>query len=69
MLCCLQDTRFNADIDLKTGYKTHSILSMPIHDLDGEVVGVAQAVNKTILKDQPFDDHDEKVCIMQISKK
>ena len=59
----LQDTRFNADIDLKTGYKTRSILSMPIHDLDGKVVGVAQAVNKIILKDEAFDNHDEKVGV------
>ena len=34
---------------------------MPIRDLDGEVVGVAQAVNKVNMKGQAFDDHDEKV--------
>ena len=46
-------------------YKTRSILSMPIKDADGEVVGVAQAINKISVKDEPFDEHDEKVrtCI------
>ena len=57
----LQDPRFNEDIDLQTGYKTHSILSMPIKDSDGEVIGVAQAVNKMSIRDAPFNEHDEKV--------
>ena len=43
------------------GYKTRSILSMPIKDNDGEVIGVAQAINKISVKDEPFDEHDEKV--------
>lgn len=34
---------------------------MPIKDLDGEVLGVAQAINKISAKDEPFDEHDEKV--------
>ena len=57
----LQDPRFNDEIDLKTGYKTRSILCMPIKDGDGIVVGVAQAINKVTPKDEPFDEHDEKV--------
>ena len=36
---------------------------MPIKDADGEVVGVAQAINKISVKDEPFDEHDEKVGI------
>lgn len=40
--CCFQDTRFNHDIDARTGYKTHSLLCMPIKDFNGEVMGVAQ---------------------------
>ncbi len=57
----LQDARFNDEIDIKTGYKTRSILSMPVTDLDGQVVGVAMAINKLSVKDEPFDEHDEKV--------
>lgn len=41
------DPRFNSDIDLKTGYKTNIILSMPICNYEGEVIGVAQIINKT----------------------
>ncbi|XP_070185769.1 dual 3',5'-cyclic-AMP and -GMP phosphodiesterase 11-like [Littorina saxatilis] len=56
-----QDPRFNSDVDVKMGYKTRSIFSMPIKDSDGEVIGVAQAINKIGVKDGPFDEHDEKV--------
>lgn len=42
LLCSSQDTRFNHDIDARTGYKTHSLLCMPIKDFNGEVMGVAQ---------------------------
>lgn len=56
-----QDPRFNSEVDLKTGYKTHSILSMAIKDQNGEVIGVAQTVNKFGGKDEPFDEKDEKV--------
>ena len=41
------DPRFNSDVDLKTGYKTNIILSMPICNYEGEVIGVAQIINKT----------------------
>lgn len=41
------DPRFNSDIDLKTGYKTNIILSMPICNYEGDVIGVAQIINKT----------------------
>lgn len=42
-----KDPRFNSEIDLKTGYKTNIILSMPICNYEGEVIGVAQIINKT----------------------
>lgn len=42
-----EDPRFNRDIDFKTGYKTNIILSMPICNYEGEVIGVAQIINKT----------------------
>ncbi|KAK2181892.1 hypothetical protein NP493_370g05015 [Ridgeia piscesae] len=37
------------------------MLSVPIRNMDGDVIGVAQAVNKTEGQNKPFDDHDEKV--------
>lgn len=42
-----KDPRFNSEIDLKTGYKTNIILSMPICNYEGDVIGVAQIINKT----------------------
>ncbi|KAL0860907.1 hypothetical protein ABMA27_009443 [Loxostege sticticalis] len=41
------DPRFNSEIDARTGYKTELILCMPICNYEGEVVGVAQIINKT----------------------
>ncbi|KFB44690.1 AGAP004119-PA-like protein [Anopheles sinensis] len=42
-----KDPRFNSEIDQKTGYKTNIILSMPICNYEGHVIGVAQIINKT----------------------
>ena len=39
------DERFNPAIDEQTGYKTSSILCMPIH-IRGTVIGVIQMINK-----------------------
>lgn len=68
MFCYLQDPRFNNEIDLQMGYRTHSILSTPIKDCDGVVIGVAQAINRTNCKDEPFNLHDEKVnaCLFNL---
>lgn len=41
------DPRFNSEIDMKTGYKTNAMLSMPILNYEEEVIGVAQIINKT----------------------
>ncbi|XP_013140835.1 PREDICTED: dual 3',5'-cyclic-AMP and -GMP phosphodiesterase 11-like [Papilio polytes] len=54
-----KDERFNHDIDQQTGYKTRSLLCMPIKDINGEVIGVAQVINKQ--SDGPFTVNDEKV--------
>lgn len=58
--CTEQDPRFNQEIDRQTGYKTHSILSMPIVNYEGEVIGVAQIINK-IDGDHEFTKQDEEV--------
>ncbi|XP_045612684.1 dual 3',5'-cyclic-AMP and -GMP phosphodiesterase 11 isoform X1 [Procambarus clarkii] len=54
-----EDPRFNPNIDGKTGYKTRSMLCMPIKDSAGEVIGVAQVINKH--QGQIFTTADEKV--------
>jgi diguanylate cyclase (GGDEF)-like protein len=40
------DPRFNQDVDKSTGYVTKSILTMPVTNTNGEVIGAYQAVNK-----------------------
>uniref|UniRef100_A0A4W3GRN9 Phosphodiesterase n=1 Tax=Callorhinchus milii TaxID=7868 RepID=A0A4W3GRN9_CALMI len=55
-----EDPRFNAEIDHITGYKTQSILSMPIKNHEDEVVGVAQAINKKCGTSGTFTENDEK---------
>lgn len=60
MFFLFQDPRFNNEIDLRTGYKTNSILCMPICNYDGDVIGVAQIINKTD-ECQEFTQHDVEV--------
>lgn len=40
------DARFNPEIDRKTGFRTRSILTIPLLSFDDELVGVAQVLNK-----------------------
>ncbi|KAL2078883.1 hypothetical protein ACEWY4_024627 [Coilia grayii] len=55
-----EDPRFNAEVDQITGYKTQSILCMPIKNHRDEVVGVAQAINKKCGENSAFTEQDEK---------
>lgn len=41
-----EDPRFNCEMDQKTGYKTNNMLSMAISNYEGDVIGVAQIINK-----------------------
>ena len=64
LLISSQDPRFNKIVDKKTGYRTTSILCMPILDYEQEVVGVAQIMNKMADgKTVEFTQEDEKVGI------
>jgi phosphoserine phosphatase RsbU/P len=40
------DSRFNAEVDRKTGFRTRSILTVPLVGHEGELIGVAQVLNK-----------------------
>lgn len=51
------DTRFNQEIDRQTGFKTRTILCLPIVDKLGEAIAVTQVLNKN---GGPFDAHDER---------
>ncbi|XP_067890679.1 dual 3',5'-cyclic-AMP and -GMP phosphodiesterase 11A [Heterodontus francisci] len=60
-----EDRRFRDEIDKLTGYKTKSLLCMPIQNSDGEIIGVAQAINKNP-GGAPFTEDDEKVLGMYL---
>ncbi|KAF4676901.1 ATP-binding cassette sub- D member 4 [Perkinsus chesapeaki] len=57
-----EDERFNSEMDVKTGYRTRSVLVCPIQK-DGQVYGVIQMINKCELDGEVgiFDDDDEDV--------
>ena len=55
-----QDERFNRFFDDKTGYRTHTILAVPMRDANGEVVGVIQALNR---KQGTFNSEDEELLL------
>jgi putative nucleotidyltransferase with HDIG domain len=40
------DDRFDSSIDEKTGYKTRTILGLPVIDHKGEIIGVIEVINK-----------------------
>ena len=50
------DQRFNPEVDKRTGYRTRSVLCGPIKNLQGEILGVIQVINK---KGTAFDHDDE----------
>ncbi len=52
-----QDPRFERDVDRRLGYKTQTLLCLPIRGKDGDIVGVLQLLNK---KGGPFTSADEK---------
>lgn len=54
------DDRFNPDIDKKTGYKTKTILCMPIKNNNQEIIGAFQVLNKL---DGVFTKGDEDLLI------
>lgn len=50
------DPRFNREVDAHTGYRTRSLLCIPIYNRDGKTLGVIQLLNK---KDGLFTKEDE----------
>jgi len=54
------DPRFNRAVDVSTGYKTTSILCVPMLGRDRNVVGVVQALNH---REGPFSADDEELLM------
>lgn len=55
-----QDPRFNPEVDTKTGYRTKTILCMPIMNNNKEIIGAFQVLNKI---DGVFTKNDEDLLI------
>mmetsp|Transcript_43251 Transcript_43251/g.100920 ORF Transcript_43251/g.100920 Transcript_43251/m.100920 type:complete len:447 (+) Transcript_43251:44-1384(+) len=62
------DPRFNKQVDIQTGYRTRSILAVPIlqDDHSSRVVGVMQMINKVAYDGQLEYFDEEDVEIMQL---
>jgi len=52
-----KDSRFNQEVDRKTGYRTHNILCMPLINKHGVKIGVTQVLNK---RGGAFSRQDER---------
>jgi signal transduction histidine kinase len=52
------DPRFNPEWDMTSGYRTRSILAVPMKNHLGRTIGVIQVLNK---RSGPFTDHDAVV--------
>ena len=59
------DQRFQPSVDLKSGYRTRSILSVPMLGALGSLVGVLQVLNK---QDGPFTHADEELLVALASQ-
>ncbi|MCD6499905.1 MAG: GAF domain-containing protein [Deltaproteobacteria bacterium] len=56
VLDAYKDTRFNQEVDRKTGFVTRSIMSAPLKNSSGDCIGVTQVLNRRDGK--PFDEQD-----------
>ena len=54
------DERFNPEVDKQTGYRTKTILCIPIKNFNQEIIGVFQVINKF---DEYFTPDDEDLLV------
>ncbi len=58
ILDAYKDDRFDKSVDMRTGYRTKSILCAPLRTVGGEVIGVSQILNKI---DGKFNENDLEI--------
>ena len=56
------DERFNPEVDKATGFRTRCLLTIPLVDPEGELIGVAQVLNKRGDDGGVFGDEDERAA-------
>ena len=49
---------FYKEVDLQTGYRTRTLLAVPLRNLKGEIIGVGEAINKS---EGQFTDEDAEL--------
>lgn len=60
-----KDSRFNPEFDQKTGFRTTSILCVPMKNMLGKIIGAIQVLNK---KSGTFRDDDESLLLALASQ-
>ena len=58
ILDAYKDDRFDKSVDMRTGYRTKSILCAPLKTVNGEIIGVSQILNKI---DGKFSEDDLEI--------
>lgn len=60
---CLQDPRFNPEVDEKLGFSTSAVMCLPVCNYEGEIIGVVQLMNdrKPGFESKEFSETDVKV--------
>lgn len=62
---CYADERFNKEVDRETGYRTQCLITVPLIDLDDQMVGVMQLLNS---ERGHFNVEDEKLAVLLASQ-
>jgi len=62
---CYSDSQFDQTFDKMTGYRTNSLVCMPIMAFDGECLGVLQAINK---KDWAHFTHVDEILMENLTQ-
>ena len=54
-----KDPRFYKEVDARTGYRTRSVLALPLRNHEGEIIGSFQVLNK---RGGVFESDDEEIA-------
>ncbi|OVE76747.1 hypothetical protein BVX98_04870 [bacterium F11] len=57
-----KDPRFNPEVDKKTGFRTRSVLTVPMRNAKSQVIGVFQVLNR--IQGNAFDHQDEEILTL-----
>lgn len=57
------DSRFNQEVDQKSGYRTKNLVCVPLRDADGKVIGAFEGINQ---KDGAAFTEDDVQCLQEL---